>query len=140
MDYQRLKDESFDYIPMASTTISHHDLPDSNLELRDRLHAVFNDRNTKDKAFRARGFFASLSIDQYEECGDLLLDSFQNVMGKLKHARRQKRQAAQAMEQQIAKREEWVRKKRGICEVELGRLRSAGAAVVKPAKPRTHSR
>ncbi|KAK4690366.1 hypothetical protein P7C71_g6405, partial [Lecanoromycetidae sp. Uapishka_2] len=140
MDYQRLKDESFDYIPMASTNISHHDLPDPNLTLQDRLHAVFSDRNPKDKAFRARGFFASLTIDQYEECGDLLLDSFQNVMGKLKQARRHKRQAAQAMELQIAKREEWVRKKRGICEVELGRLRSAGVAVVKPIKPRTHSR
>jgi len=140
MDYQRLKDESYDYIPMASSNISHHDLPNPNLTLQDRLHAVFSDRNAKDKAFRARGFFASLTIDQYEECGDLLLDSFQNVMSKLKQARRQKRQAAQAMEMQIAKREEWVRKKRGICEVELGRLRSAGVAVVKPVKPRTHSR
>ncbi|KAL2038818.1 hypothetical protein N7G274_008576 [Stereocaulon virgatum] len=136
MDYQKLKDESFDYIPNASNTIVQRDLPDPNLPLFDRLHKVFNDRSQKDKAIRARGFFASLSIEQYEECGDLLLDSFQNVMGKLKQARQQKRKAAQAMEEQIAKREEWVRKKRGVCELELGRLKSAGAAVVKPIKSR----
>ena len=136
MDYQKLKEESFDYIPNASNTISQRDLPDPNLPLSDRLHKVFNDKSQKDKVVRARGFFTSLSIEQYEECGDLLLESFQNVMGKLKEARQQKRKAAQAMEEQIAKREEWVRKKRGVCELELVRLKSAGAAVVKPIKTR----
>ena len=134
MDYQKLKEESFDFTPNASNTISPRDLPDPNIPLSDRLHKVFNDKSQKDKAVRARGFFASLTIEQYEECGDLLLDSFQNVMGKLKQARQQKRKAAQAIEEQIAKREEWVRKKRGVCELELGRLKSAGAAVVKPNK------
>ena len=136
MDYQKLKDESFDYIPTASNTISQRDLPDRNLSLSDQLQRIFNDRTQKDKSTRAMGFFASLTIEQYEECGDLLLDNFQNVMGKLKQARQQKRKAAQAMEEQIAKREEWVRKKRGICELELGRLKNAGAAVVKPIKSR----
>ena len=120
MDYQKLKDESFDYIPAASNTISQRDLPDRNLPLSDQLQRVFNDRTQKDKGTRAMGF----------------LDSFQTVMGKLKQARQQKRKAAQQMEEQIAKREEWVRKKRGVCELELGRLKSAGAAVVKPIKSR----
>ncbi|KAK0508661.1 hypothetical protein JMJ35_008937 [Cladonia borealis] len=136
MDYQKLNEESFDYIPAASNTISQRDLPDRNLSLSDQLQRVFNDRTQKDKGTRAMGFFASLTIEQYEECGDLLLDSFQTVMGKLKQARQQKRKAAQAMEEQIAKREEWVKKKRGVCELELGRLKSAGAAVVKPIKSR----
>ena len=57
-------------------------------------------------------------------------------MDRLRQARQQKRKAARAMEEQIAKREEWVRKKRGVYELELGRLRSAGTAVVKPIKSR----
>jgi len=134
MDYQQLKDESFDHVPQASKLILQHHLPDASLPLNDRLHHVYSDKTQKDKALRARGFFASLTIDQYEECGDLLLDGFRDVMDRLKQARQQKRKAAKIMEEQISKREEWVRKKRGICEVELGRLKSAGSAVVKPLK------
>ena len=58
------------------------------------------------------------------------------MMERLKQARQQKRKAARMMEEQVAQREEWVRKKRGVCEMELGRLRSAGSAVVKPVKSR----
>lgn len=53
-------------------------------------------------------------------------------MERLKQARQQKRTAARSMEEQTAKREEWVRRKRGVLEVELGRLKSSGTAVVKP--------
>lgn len=133
MDYQRLHTESFDHVPGH---IPYHGLPDPSLPLSERLHNIYPDKTHKDKAARAKAFFASLSIDQYEECGDLLLDGFRDVMDRLRQARQQKRKAARAMEEQIAKREEWVRKKRGVCELELGRLRSAGTAVVKPIKSR----
>lgn len=133
MDYQQLHTESFDHVPGNTP---YHGLPDPSLPLADRLHNIYPDKTHKDKAARAKAFFASLTIDQYEECGDLLLDGFRDVMDRLRKARQQKRKAARAMEEQIAKREEWVRKKRGVCELELGRLRSAGTAVVKPIKSR----
>ncbi|KAF6225456.1 hypothetical protein HO133_009456 [Letharia lupina] len=133
MDYQQLHNESFDHVPGH---IPYHGLPDPSLPLSERLHNIYPDKTHKDKAARAKAFFASLTIDQYEECGDLLLDGFRDVMDRLRQARQQKRKAARAMEEQIAKREEWVRKKRGVCELELGRLRSAGTAVVKPIKSR----
>ena len=133
MDYQRLHTESFDYVPGH---IPYHGLPDPSKTLSERLRSIYPDKTHKDKAARAKAFFASLPIDQYEECGDLLLDGFRDVMNRLRQARQQKRKAARAMEEQIAKREEWVRKKRGVCELELGRLRSAGTAVVKPIKSR----
>ena len=133
MDYQQLHNESFDHVPGH---IAYHGLPDPSLPLPERLHNIYPDKTHKDKAARAKAFFASLTIEQYEECGDLLLDGFRDVMDRLRQTRQQKRKAARAMEEQIAKREEWVRKKRGICELELGRLRSAGTAVVKPIKSR----
>ena len=133
MDYQQLQTESFDHVPGV---VPYHGLPDPSLPLSERLRNIYPDKTHKDKAARAKAFFASLTIDQYEECGDLLLDGFRDVMDRLREARRQKRQAARAMEEQIAKREEWVRRKRGVCELELGRLRSAGTAVVKPGKSR----
>ena len=133
MDYHQLHTESFDHVPGL---VPYHGLPDASLPLSERLHNIYPDKTHKDKAARAKAFFASLTIDQYEECGDLLLDGFRDVMDRLRQARRQKRKAARAMEEQIAKREEWVRKKRGVCELELGRLRSAGTAVVKPIKSR----
>lgn len=133
MDYQKLQAESFDHVPGH---VPYHGLPDPSLPLSERLRNIYPDKTHKDKAARAKAFFASLTITQYEECGDLLLDGFRDVMDRLRQARQQKRKAARAMEEQIAKREEWVRKKRGVCELELGRLRSAGTAVVKPIKSR----
>ncbi|KAL9103288.1 MAG: hypothetical protein Q9163_001666 [Psora crenata] len=131
MSYTQLKEESFDHIP-GGNLLAQFDLPNPSLPLSDRLQQIYNDKTHKNRQLRARGFFSSLTIDQYEECGDLLLDGFKKVMERLKQARQQKRTAAKAMEEQIAKREEWVRKKRGIIEHDLGRLKSAGSAVVKP--------
>lgn len=134
MDYTTLHTESFDHIPtLASESLNQqHNLPAPTLPLSERLHYIYPDKTHKDKAHRARIFFSSLSIEQYEECGDLLLDGFKDIMERLKQARQQKRTAARSMEEQIAKREEWVRRKRGVLEVELGRLKSSGTAVVKP--------
>ena len=132
ISYTQLRDESFDHIPGAAKLNAQHDLPNPSLPLSDRLQQIYNDKTHKDRESRARGFFSSLTIDQYEECGDLLLDGFRDVMERLKNARQQKRKAAKMMEERIAKREEWVRKKRGIIEQDLGRLKSAGSAVVKP--------
>ena len=134
MNYQQLKDESFDHIPGAAKMLAQHDLPNANLALPERLQQIYHDKHHKDREARARGFFSSLTIEQYEECGDLLLDGFRDVMDRLRNARQQKRRAAKSMEDEIMKREEWVRKKRGIIEQDLGRLKSAGSAVVKPTK------
>ena len=134
MSYQQLKDESFDHVPGAAKLLAQHDLPSPSLPLPERLQQIYHDKTHKDRELRARGFFSSLSIEQYEECGDLLLDGFRDVMERLKQARQQKRRAAKTMEEQIAKREEWVRKKRGIIEQDLGRLKSSGSAVVKPTR------
>ena len=91
MDYQQLQTESFDHVPGL---VPYHGLPEASLPLRERLRNIYPDKTHKDKAARAKAFFASLTIDQYEECGDLLLDGFRDVMDKLREARRQKRQAA----------------------------------------------
>ncbi|KAL6717045.1 hypothetical protein ACLMJK_004959 [Lecanora helva] len=141
MDYSTLATESFDHIPaFPSSDVfrQQHNLPAPTLPLRERLHYIYPDKTHKDKAHTARVFFASLPIDQYEECGDLLLDGFKDIMERLKQARQQKRKACRGMEEEVAKREEWVRRKRGVLEVELARLKGAGTAVVKPAgkKPR----
>lgn len=136
MDYSSLHLESFDHMPTISqeSLIQQHNLPAPNLPLSERLRYIYPDKTHKDKAHRARVFFSSLPIEQYEECGDLLLDGFKDIMERLKQARQQKRKAARSMEEQIAKREEWGRRKRGALEVELGRLKGAGIAVVKPVK------
>ena len=145
MDYVRdLQSESFDVFPSLSSLSASHALPDPSIPLADRLRDIYNTATphtqnnapthpSSDKGARARAFFASLNIDDYEESGDLILDGFRDVMDRLRQARREKRKAAKAMEELVAKREDWVRRKRGVLEGEMGRLRGAGVAVVKPA-------
>ena len=148
MDYvQDLQDESFDVFPSLSTLISTHNLPDSSLPLIDRLRTIYSTpvpqtansaptHPSSDRKARAGAFFASLSIDQYEEAGDLMLDEFRDLMDRWRQARREKRRVARNLEELVGKREEWVRKKRGVLEGEMGRLRGAGVAVVKPVSAR----
>lgn len=148
MDYVHdLQSESFDAFPALPQLASTHNLPSTSIPLHDRLKDICNTpaphtansapiHPSNDKAARARAFFASLPIDDYEECGDLLLDGFRDVMDRLRQARREKRKAAKEMEELVAKREEWVRSKRATLEGELGRLRGAGVAVVKPTQTR----
>ena len=126
-----MKDESFDHVPAIARPIPEPKLPDINLSLTDRLHHIYKDKSAKSKDAQQRAFFSSLTIDQYEECGDLLLNEFQELVDRLKQARQQKRKAARAMEDEITKREEWVRKRVVSLDQDLGRLKKGATDVVR---------
>lgn len=144
MRYQSLASESFDHTPPSSLPSNKNvkqnsptpPLPSPTIPLPTRLNTVYS-ADTSNRTQLARTFFASLTIEQYEECGDLLLSRFGDVMGRLKQARREKRRVAREMEEKVAGREEWVRRKRDGLEAEMGRLKGAGMGVVKPERSRS---
>ena len=77
-----------------------------------------------------QGIFSSLTIEQYEEAGDLLLEKFANVIGRYKEARKSKRMVAKEFEKEVAQREELVRTKTTAVERDLTGLKHAGRKVV----------
>ena len=130
--YAELASEPFDHNPpsfFAENTFI-KPLPPSSLPLSSRLQAIFD--ISTNRTGLARTFFASLTIDKYEECGDAMLEKFTEIMSRMKETRQVKRKACRAMEEEVAEREQWVRRKRTCVEHGLGRLRSTGMSVVKP--------
>ena len=130
MAFSQLQDEPFHHDPKAPELPLPPDLADAPLPQKlDYILALKEDNSTKEH--RRAAFFSSLPLEQYEECGDLIVQEFAKVVSKFKHARQQRRKVAREFEDEIAKREDRVRGKMGAVEKDLGRLRRGGEEVVR---------
>ena len=132
MTYTDLATEPFDQNPPSffSENSLTKRLPSPTLPIATRLQAVYD--SSTSRAALAKTLFASMSIEVYDESGDVLLEKFSDLVERLKQARRAKRKACVAMEEEIAMREKWVRRKRTCVEDGLGQLRSTGMSVIRP--------
>lgn len=123
MTYERLRHESFDPIKPVQG--------EAHQRLSDKLQDVYDLKGSKDPHLKRRTFFSDLTIEQYEECGGLMVERFTDMMTRYKIARQQKRSVAKEFEEEIAQREERVRAKSHVVDQDLGRLRKAGEDVVR---------
>ncbi|GAB1738827.1 hypothetical protein NU219Hw_g3613t1 [Hortaea werneckii] len=132
MDYQTLKGTTFDFEPYSSRFALPNAQPTDNLTRK--LFAA-SELNRQDQA----KFFASLTIDDWEQAGDWFLDGFGNLMKRLKEARREKREAAKRFEEEVEHRHDAVSKKRKLTDDALGEMKTSGALVLQgtPRKGRS---
>ncbi|KAJ6013755.1 hypothetical protein N7540_008346 [Penicillium herquei] len=88
------KSPSLPPVPTAVPT------PESPHEMGSHLLALSeNDRHT---------FLSGLSMDDWEDCGDQLLDQFSHLLSEMKKLRRARRRTAQAFEDEIKRRHEQI--------------------------------
>lgn len=127
--FSDLKSQPFDHDPRAPPVTFPEDLISTSLPEKLSYLASASDPATRDSQQKA--FYASLSIDDYEECGSLLVEQLSSIVRKFNNLRRQKRAVAVEFEAEIAKREEMVREKEGFIEKDLGRLRRMGEDVLR---------
>ncbi|KAL0257154.1 hypothetical protein SLS55_007964 [Diplodia seriata] len=121
MSYSDLDKESFDHDPRAdSTKNSFSHLTNSPLE--ERLRSAFRELRPEDQA----DFFASLTINEWEDAGDWFLEQFGDLLGRFKEARRRRRDVARKFEDEIRKRNDAVGRKRQCVEKEVGRIKGQG--------------
>ena len=85
------------------------------------------------KLVQRRAFFSSLPIEQYEECANLMIRRFSDILSKYTDARHQRRRVTKDFEAEIAKREACVRCKTTVVDKDLGRLKRGGEEVVRGA-------
>ena len=132
MSYQRLQDETFDCDP----TKPNHQLPAAlmNGSLSDRLTHLFSHYGNPEQAEKRIAFFSTLTIGQYEECGDLVIDKLTSIISKFKNARWQKRKAAEEFEAKIAERAERVTNTEKHLEKHLNRMKQNGMNLVKEGR------
>jgi len=131
MTYDQLKSESFDHDPKAPPNVLPAALQSEPLERQLTYILKLPTASDEHPLPDHQRFFASLPIDKYEECGDLILGKFADIMNKFKKARQDKRQICRDFEEEVAKREAVVSKRVGALDRDLGRLRRAGEEVVR---------
>ena len=131
MTYQQLNDEPFDYVPKAphnQFAISISII--SSRSLKDMLNDLFSSHWNDHQGALRKAFFASLAIDQYEECGDLIIEKFSAVMSSFRKVRQQKRTAARTFEAEVERRQELVSKNKSKIEQYLKRMQQKGRDIV----------
>lgn len=129
MTYESLRQEAFDQSPRAMTKPEVQSAADAGLP--GKLQHVYDLKGDATEVLsQRRTVFSRMTIDQYEECGDLMMEKFNNIMSQIKYTRQQKRAAAMEFEEEVAKREERVRAKKNAVDQDLARLKKAGEDVV----------
>lgn len=123
MVYERLRHESFDQIKPVQGA--------DDQALSEKLQNLYDLKGSVDTHLKRTAFFSNLEIEQFEECGDLMVERFSDIVKQYRVARQQKRMVARAFEEEIACRQERIRTKLRVVEQNLGRLRKAGEDVVR---------
>ena len=129
MNYQDLKVESFDYDPRKGTS-SNSPQPLSESELSKKLDDFSQSKPSTDLSAQRSAFFSSLTMEQHEQCGTLIVDHLHALMTRYVQARRQRRTAALEFEAAVAEREQLVHARKEALGQDLARLRRAGEEVV----------
>lgn len=129
MTYESLRQEAFDQSPRAMTKPEIQSAADAGLP--GKLQHVYDLKGDATEVLSQRmAVFSHMTIGQYEECGDLMMEKFNDIMSRIKITRQQKRAAAMGFEEEVAKREERVRAKKNAVDQDLARLKKAGEDVV----------
>lgn len=129
MTYESLRQEAFDQSPRAMTKPEVQSAADAGLP--GKLQHVYDLKGDATEVLgQRRAVFSHMTIDQYEECGDMMMEKFNDIMNQIKITRQQKRAATMEFEGQVAKREERVRAKKNAVDQDLARLKKAGEDVV----------
>ena len=129
MPYKILNSESFDHTPKPGSSAIPSEV--IKLSLPEKLKYAYNLKDREVCEAQRNAVFGSLTIDQYEETGDLIIQQFSDILGRYKAARKAKRDAARGFEKEIAQREERVRSKTTAVEADLQRLKRGAEDVVR---------
>ncbi|RAL11588.1 uncharacterized protein BO97DRAFT_470790 [Aspergillus homomorphus CBS 101889] len=138
--FAELQSEPFDHIPAATTTAAAAETkpvpptssvapgPDSNPEERMSYLLNLSDQDRRE-------FFSGLSMDAWEDYGDLLIDQFSATLAKMKDLRRARRQTAAVFEAEIKRRHELVEEQSGELSRKLRDMKSGGTEVLRGRTP-----
>lgn len=129
MSYRQLAEESFDTDPnpfeLGEPSLTNESTLKEKLL---RLHSL--DKPREQLQSLRQGFFSSLPINEYEECGDLMAEQFSQAILRFKRARQEKRSIAREFENEVTVREKTVEKRKMAITKDLARLKRAGQDVV----------
>lgn len=128
MDFNQLKNESFDHNPRSGSSVITDDILQK--PLAERLQFVFNNFDPH----KQTEFFHSLPTHEWEDAGDWFLEQFQSIVQRSRGARRKKRTLAQEFETAVEKRYDHVSKKQRQVQEAMNKMKEQGESLV-PKSP-----
>ncbi|CAL5869656.1 uncharacterized protein PFLUO_LOCUS3886 [Penicillium psychrofluorescens] len=76
-------------------------------------------------------FLSRMTVDEWEECGDQLLDRFSHLLSEMKNSRRARRRTAAAFETEVKRRHDQVEEQNQELSTKLQEMRTGGAEVLR---------
>ncbi len=129
MTFEQLSSEPFNHDPKDIASTLPEEIASGTLTDKIDHMLKLDERDTKD--IQRKAILSSLLIEEYKECGDLIVGRFGKIITKFSDARQQRREILMRFEAEVAKRESRVRCKMGAVEKDLGRLKRGGEDVVR---------
>ncbi|KAI1913447.1 hypothetical protein LOZ61_002780 [Ophidiomyces ophidiicola] len=121
--FSDLHTEPFDYNPAPAPPVFPSQDPDLPLpEKLQRLKSLTDDQR--------RTFFSSLTLAEWEDSGDWLIDQFSALLQKTKEARRERRNVAAVFEGEIKRRYELVEGEAKDIRQRMDSMRAGGMGVL----------
>jgi len=129
MEFNQLSAEAFHLNPQDKEEVLPPQLAGRTLVEKLDYLVKLEDHNAK--VSQQMSFLSSLPMEEYDECGDIMVERFSEFVKTFKNARQQRRKIAKEFEEEVAKREAWVRGKIDAFEKDLNRLKRGGEDVVR---------
>ncbi|KAJ5938529.1 hypothetical protein N7466_001663 [Penicillium verhagenii] len=76
-------------------------------------------------------YLSHMTVDEWEDCGDQLIDQFSHLLMQMKKLRRARRNTAQVFENEIKRRHEQVETQNQDLSAKLDEMRTGGAEVLR---------
>lgn len=130
MPYKKLINQPFDEDPSQPKTPVTPPLTGHPKALEERME-MFKGQPSGDRAT----FLATLSIDEWEEAGEWLMEQFGVVMSKVAAARRERRKIASEFEEKLAARDGEVRERTDGVTAALKDLKNGGQDLLRGKTP-----
>ncbi|KAK2834907.1 hypothetical protein FQN49_006796 [Arthroderma sp. PD_2] len=122
-----LQVESFDFNPTPVQPIFQHDAPLSQEDKLSRVKTLTDEQR--------RIFFSSITLLEWEEFGDLLVEQFYVMLQRSKETRQVRRKVASVFEAEIKRRHDAVEQEGASIENRLEDMRAGGMGVLKGQTP-----
>lgn len=120
-----LQAESFDYTPPAASPHPEIEEPQPN-DAEDKVSLLLR-LSDQDRA----NFLSNMPIDDWEECGDQLVEKFTLMLSRMKDLRRARRKTVALFEAEIKRRHELVESQASELSCKLDDMRTGSAEVLR---------
>ncbi|KAE8151297.1 extracellular mutant protein 11-domain-containing protein [Aspergillus avenaceus] len=126
--FSELQAEPFDHTPAAPTPTP--PLSTTPETPGDKISHLMNI-----SADDRRNYFSNLSMDEWEDCGDLIIEQFSQMVTKMKDLRHARRKTAAMFEAEIKRRNDEVEGDSSDLSRKLDEMRTGGAEVLRGRTP-----